>query len=63
MATLAQDITQIRGAVYGKDVRDAIADGLSKIADINMLVSSGVTPIAETTDDYLLTITQGTPAD
>ena len=61
MATLQQDLAAIRTAVYGKDVREAIADGLSKITDISMLVSSGTTKIDNTDDDYLLTIVQGSP--
>ena len=40
MATIAQDVAQIRQAVYGKDVREAIADGIEKCYTD---VSSGVT--------------------
>lgn len=31
MATIEQDVAQIRQAIYGKDVREAIADGIEKI--------------------------------
>lgn len=68
MATVPQDVTTIRTAIYGKDMREAIADAISQLngsvttingrIPSNFMYVSAVNRIAGTTDDYNMVITQ-----
>lgn len=61
MATFQENIRKIRGeAIYGQDMRTAIADAITQAIDLDVegdgLVLFDVTPIPEIQGDYLLTI-------
>lgn len=45
MATIDQDVAQIRQAIYGKDVREAIADGIEQI---DQTVTNGIEQMSQT---------------
>lgn len=50
MATIAQIVEQIRHAVYGKDVRENIAQGIEKCYEETG--TAAITKISGTDDDY-----------
>lgn len=59
MATIQQDLAAIRAAVYGKDVREAIADGIEKCyedstagAQIALIEQKGQETLDSIPDDY-----------
>ena len=61
MATFLQNIRKIRGeAVYGNEMRTAIADSIMQAIDLDVsgdgLVLFTVTPIPNEQGDYLLNI-------
>lgn len=61
MATFLQNIRKIRGeAVYGNEMRTAIADSIMQAIDLDVsgdgLVLFTVTPIPDEQGDYLLNI-------
>lgn len=53
MATIAQIVEQIRHAIYGKDVRENIAQGIEKCYEETGTAS--VAKIPDTDDDYIVT--------
>ena len=62
MATFAQNIRKIRGeAIYGPDMRTAIADALEQAINLDIsgedVTTVEVSKIAQTEDDYLITFT------
>lgn len=65
MATFEQNIRKIRGeAIYGTDVRSAIAEAIQQTMNLDIEGSTGtvyfsVTPIQNSVDDYLLTVSNG----
>lgn len=64
MATFVQNIRKIKGeAVYGTEMRNAIAEAIQQALDLNIegegIVFCTLTPIASTDGDYLLTIQNG----
>lgn len=67
MATLDQDVAAIREAVYGREIREAIADGLLRCKDevdkkaSEEFIRAEATKIAGTTDDYVLNVVMNTP--
>ena len=56
MATIAQIVEQIRHAVYGKDVRENIAEGIEKCYEETAQIS--IAKISGTTEDYKVTLSQ-----
>ena len=56
MASIAQIVEQIRTAVYGKDVRENIAQGIEQCYGETAQIS--VAKISGTADDYKATLTQ-----
>lgn len=65
MATFEQNIRKIQGeAVYGQDMRRAIADAIQQSMDLDIDGNDGtvyftLTPISGTEDDYFLSINNG----
>lgn len=56
MATIAQIVEQIRNAIYGKDVRENIAQGIEKCYEGALFVHAEKIP--DTTEDYEAVLTQ-----
>ena len=66
MATFSQNIRKIEGqAVYAPEMRTAISEALQQAIDVDItidgLVTVTTTPIAQTTNEYLLTFTVSEP--
>lgn len=56
MATIAQIVEQIRHAIYGKDVRENIAQGIEKCYEETAFAHAEKIP--GTTEDYKAVLTQ-----
>ena len=57
MPSIDQIVEQIRTAVYGKDVRENIAEGIEKCYEETAQIS--VTKISGTDDDYKISLLGG----